>query len=248
MNLNLRKCGNLYVKFDDENNPLYAFEVVGKTIKKFHPMCDDLPETIILPKLKINISDFSTQIDNFKMLYYNRIYQTNNNPNSNQSIINYYMELYGTGAYKLATECFKGIKKSKIIVPVDYSIMIDWNCFDDDAEIELVLPNDMTLKQVYRTFDTGFDYEHENWTLISHKDFNFKSKNTVGINVLDYQPECSYCKFNISNENFDESKSSGNIKSKKNDKRYLRQLINPELMNCKAHNQYQLEPEFDKDI
>ena len=79
------------------------------------------------------------------------------------------MKDYIEGRVKICDGCFQGIKKAKIIVPFENSIMLDWGCFEDDAEIEFLLPENLTLKQIYRRFDTGFDYEHENWTLIGDK-------------------------------------------------------------------------------
>ena len=70
--------------------------------------------------------------------------------------------------------------------------MLDWDCFDQNAQIELQLPSDMGLKQVGRMFDTGFDYKRENWTLIAHKNFNFASANNGdSYDTRDFDPKKS---------------------------------------------------------
>ncbi len=184
MNLELKKCGDLYVYFDENKNPLYAFEVDYNSIKRFYLMCDNMPDEIILPNIKIEDKDYY-KISNSSMLEAIKI------KNEKREVygIEGRLERYAVGAYKVARDCFRGIKKLKIIAPADYAIMLDWGCFDDNSEVEIVLPKNMTLKQVYRCFDTGFEYQRENWTLISHKDFNYESESYCGISVRDFKHE-----------------------------------------------------------
>lgn len=250
MNLELEKCGDLYVYFDPINKkPLYSFEVDDKRIKKFHLMCDQMPEQIILPKIEIQENDFY-KISNSCMLGAIDLikkYKDDEKRRFMASDCERQLEYYATGAFKVAPNCFKGIKKIKLIAPIDYSIMLDWGCFDDHAEIELILPKDMTLKQVYRTFDTGFDYEHENWTLISHKNFNYESGSYCGITVRDFEPEdARFYTYNIS----DGKIVDGGIQSKqkKNENKHFRLNQNPELREYKSRNQSQLEEDFGKEF
>ena len=79
------------------------------------------------------------------------------------------MRDYITGRVKICDGCFSGIEKARIVVPFESSIMLDWDSFDRDAEIEFVLRKNLTLKQIFRRFDAGYDYEHENWTLVGDK-------------------------------------------------------------------------------
>ena len=70
---------------------------------------------------------------------------------------------------RISPKAFKGIDKANIVIPFDTSVMLDWECFDDNSYIKFLIPDTMDLKQVNRMFDTGFDYERENWTLIADK-------------------------------------------------------------------------------
>ncbi len=246
MNLKFKKCGDLYVYFDENKNPLYSFEVDYNRIKKFHLMSEKLPEEIILPKIEISEDDY-LKINNSCMLGANDLLKKYKEKKFITSDCREILEKYATGAFKVATGCFAGIKKIKLVAPVNYSIMLDWGCFDYNAEIELVLPKDMTLKQVYRLFDTGFDYERENWTLISHKDFNYESESYCGIRVVDFKPEYARnYKYKISKENI--GRGGNQIKQKKNDKKYLHTTFNPELKEYKALDYSQLEDDLGKEL
>lgn len=157
-----RKCGNIYIKFDENNNPEYGFEVEDgyhdrKLIRKFIIMTDKPIDTIILPKF------FEKGLDASHI--------TNEDWNKRFYLL---FERYATGEVKLCEDCFKGIKDAKIIVPFTGSIMIDYGSFDGDANIQFITNNNLRLKQVYRRFDSGFDYEHENWTLVADKSFNYQ--------------------------------------------------------------------------
>ncbi len=158
------------------------------------------------------------------------------------------LERYAVGAYKVARDCFRGIKKLKIIAPADYAIMLDWGCFDDNSEVEIVLPKNMTLKQVYRCFDTGFEYQRENWTLISHKDFNYESESYCGISVRDFKHEdARYYKITAS----EQRSASGGMQSqqRKNENKHLYSYnINSELRQCKARDPHQLEEDFTREL
>lgn len=246
MNLKLKKCGDLYVYFDEYKNPLYSFEVDYNIIKKFHLMSEQMPEEIILPKIEIRTDD-CRKISNSCMLGAIDVLKKHKEKQFITAGCKMQLEYYATGAFKVANSCFAEIKKIKLIAPVDYSIMLDWECLDKNAEIELILPKNMTLKQVYRIFDTGFDYERENWTLISHKDFNYESESYCGISVVDFKPEYARnYKYKISNENI--GFSGNRIKQNKNDKKYLHTPFNLELKEYKALNQSQFENDFEKDL
>ena len=170
-----KKCGNMYIMFDENNNPEYGFEV-GKgyknyLIKKFHIMCDKKIDTIVLPKLFEDDTQRYADIDK-----------------ESEYSFHYYL----TGNVKICSDCFNGIKKARIIVPFVSSVMIDWGSFEEDAEIELVLHKNLDLKTVYRRFDTGFDYEREYWTLIGDKDLTGSSRlcgDDYSVREYDYKPD-----------------------------------------------------------
>ncbi len=168
-----------------------------------------MPDKIILPKIQINETDYD-KISNTRMLKAIALLNECKNEKFIISKCKNALEKYANGAMEVATGCFAGIKKLTLVVPADYSIMLGWNCFDNNAEINLELPKDMTLKQIFRIFDTSFDYERENWTLISHKNFNYKNKNYCGIHTTEFKPEyASRYKFTISGKKleFDENKN-----------------------------------------
>lgn len=62
-----------------------------------------------------------------------------------------------------------------------------------NAKLEIVIPNNLTLKQTYRRFDDGFDYERENWALIADKkitrQFGFSGYGNDDFSILEYNEE-----------------------------------------------------------
>lgn len=174
-----RRYGKMYIKFDENNCPKYAFEVDGNRIKKFVPLTDEEIKTIVLPKLTENNRFDIASIDE---------------KNSCQSTLFYQktkMQEYITGSVKICSGCFADLKKTRIVVPFENSIMLDWDSFDSNAKVELVVPSNLTLKQIYRVFDNGFDYERENWTLLGDKKItkNFNIGSGFGMDkfsILEY--------------------------------------------------------------
>ena len=151
-----KNCGKMYIKFDDKNQPEYGFVVSGNNIQKFIPLTDNgsIYIGIILPKIIESAKPEITTIDEsspYKSILYMQKQK---------------LKDYVTGKVKICDGCFEGIKKARIIVPFENSLMLDWGSFDKDADIELVVAKNLNLKQIYRRFDTGFDYEKENWTII----------------------------------------------------------------------------------
>ena len=218
MSLKLRQCGHFYIFFDNIKNPVYAFEIENNIIKKFHLMCDQMPEEIILPKFLIKESDYK-KIDNSHMLEAISYLKKCKKNKFCEQLINSQLEQYAQGSFIIGSDCFNGIKELKIVAPIDYSIMLDNGCFEKDSEIEFILPKDMTLKQVYKTFDTGFEYRQKDWTLISHKDFYYSNNSYCGIKVTDYKPEHSEsCNYKISKEKINFNRNQNNKKD--NDENY----------------------------
>lgn len=188
---NFRKCGAMYIEFDKQNNPEYGFVVddYDNVISKFYPLCDRQLEKISLPVLPTDLV-----MKNNIMLQNLAVQKKMVKTKERTAALKYDYDLieYAKGGVKIASGCFAGIKKLQIVAPVNYSIMLDWNCFDQNAQIELQLPSNMGLKQVGRVFDTGFDYSHENWTLIAHKNFNFASANNRdSYDTRDFDPKKS---------------------------------------------------------
>lgn len=175
-----KKCGDMHIKLDDNNEPEYGFEVSGNKIINFVKLCDKPIEEIVLPRLADDIECPRLE-DNSTFAPYTTNMQKKT------------MKKYVNGNIKICDGCFSGLKKATIVVPFENSVMLDWGSFDRDAEIEFVVPEDYALKQVYRRFDAGYDYEHENWTLIADKNldanFEYNSLGHESYCVMDYNEE-----------------------------------------------------------
>ena len=152
-----KRCGKMFVKFDEKGELEYGFEVKGNEIVKFIPLKDGEINTIILPPLvendEFSLSSVDINSPHKATLYFQKRI----------------MEDYVKGRVRVCNGCFKGLKKARIVVPFENSVMLDWGSFDSDAKVELVIYKSLTLKQIGRVFDTGLDYERENWTLIADK-------------------------------------------------------------------------------
>ena len=181
-----KKCGDMYIMFDDAGAPEYGFKVHEykgsnyAVIEEFIPLSSGPFKTIVLPKV---LED--------QELVYNPKYarrQTKNDKNSSSMwFLEHALEKYVKGHIKVKDECFKGIKEAKIVVPFKTSVMLDWGSFDNDAKIDFVLPKGFCLKQVYRMFDSGFDYERENWTIIADEKLGGQfGTNSDHMSILEY--------------------------------------------------------------
>ena len=80
-------------------------------------------------------------------------------------------KLYLEGKIKFEPGCFAGLKNATIIVPFENSIEFT-DAFDKDSQIELILPKDYSLKEVFSKEDTLIDYYHKNWTIIADKELS----------------------------------------------------------------------------
>lgn len=187
---NLRHCGKMYIKFDQQNNPEYGFVVDDRqVITKFYPLCDRKLEKISLP---VFATDAVMSNEEMARSLQAKQKFVKDNQLSAAAQCDDDLITYAKGSVKIASGCFAGIKRLQIAAPVDYSVMLDWGCFDKDSQIELLLPPDMGLKQVGRMFDTGFDYARENWTLIAHQNFNFTSVDShESYETFDFNPQKS---------------------------------------------------------
>ena len=161
-----KKCGSVYIKFDKEKNPEYGFivdeEYGTKRIRKFLIMTNKNINTIILPNLVhesiVSAKEIKSCTDELTSKHNNRFDK---------------FERYVFGEVEICENCFKGIKKAKIVIPFNGSIMIDYGSFDNNAQIEFVTDQNLSLKHVYRIIDTIVGYEHENWTLVADKSLKF---------------------------------------------------------------------------
>ena len=148
-----KKCGNLYVQFDENNRPEYAFKVKADSwnkgnyiIQEFIPMCDKKFDTVVLPKL---VNDQTTGL-----------------------LFGYKLENYVDGTVHLGRDLFKGFKNIKIVVPFNNSISFADGCFENASQVEFVIPEGLGFKSISRRTNSGFDYIDENWFLIADKKLN----------------------------------------------------------------------------
>ena len=156
VNMNVpQRYGTMYIKFDDNNVPEYAFEFQGNKIKRFFPLTDKEINYIVLPKINraTELSAYIVEgIDEKDPTLYEKKSQLQN---------------YVHGDIKICEGCFQGLKKATIIVPFVNYVMLDWGSFDKEAEIKFILPKSSALKEICRHFDAGYNFER--WTLIGDK-------------------------------------------------------------------------------
>ena len=101
-----KKCGDLWIKFDENNMPKYGFKVDGNVIKKFYSFTEKEIDTIVLPKIVKDV-DLEESFKDRKNIEVHR---------------------YLTGNVKFKDWCFdecKNLSKHlKIVVPFKNSINI----------------------------------------------------------------------------------------------------------------------------
>ena len=161
------RCGDLYIYFDENNISSYAFKVNldFNIIESFINLRDKMPAEIFLP----NINDQSYIVEN-------NIF-TKDFKKASQ---------YLKGNIIVGDNCFKGIKKLKIIVPFNFSVSFDLKAFDKDAVIEISTLANMGLIKVNYTFQTAVDEENESWILLGQK--NLLGKREVLDECFKFKP------------------------------------------------------------
>lgn len=161
------RCGDLYIYFDENNISSYAFKVNFdfNIIESFINLRDKMPAEIFLP----NINEQSYIVEN-------NIF-TKDFKKASQ---------YLKGNIIVGDNCFKGIKKLKIIVPFNFSVSFDLKAFDKDAVIEISTLANMGLIKVNYTFQTAVDEENECWILLGQK--NLLGKREVLDECFKFKP------------------------------------------------------------
>ena len=161
------RCGDLYIYFDENNISSYAFKVNldFNIIESFINLKDKMPAEIFLP----NINGQSYIVEN-------NIF-TKDFKKASQ---------YLKGNIIVGDNCFKGIKKLKIIVPFNFSVSFDLKAFDKDAVIEISTLANMGLIKVEYTFQTAVDEENECWILLGQK--NLLGKREVLDECFKFKP------------------------------------------------------------
>lgn len=160
------KCGDLYIKFDEDGLPNYGFLVYDTTIKKFFNMRNDKEtEEIILPPILTKKLE-EQFLDDEGLKYIGE--------NLSENMINRYsitINTYLKGYVNLEENCFDNLKNKKIIITTNYPIKFQDDAFLKCENISFVLPNNQTLYNIHECYNGYFDYEHSEWNLIGYKSF-----------------------------------------------------------------------------
>lgn len=180
----LRKCGQMWIKFDENNEPEYGFQVNGRKIERFLNLSDKEVNKVILPDI-CEEEPYTPEDLKFIVEHLNDSNYFLNSKNSLQS--------YLKGQIRISPGCFNGSFKNaeqpiKIIVPFEHSLLIDHGAFDDDTKPKFILKKGMQIFKVNRRFDTYFDYEYEFWPLIARKEIK-------DLNLTEYHEDYSVSEF-----------------------------------------------------
>lgn len=150
------KTGKLYVQYDNNNKPIYCFRVKGDRIIEYSNLTEAPQKTIVLPIIKedepfvpLNKEKVNTEI----------AYEEYKN----------YIDEYCNGNIVICRGCFECVKEAKIIVPFENSIKLEYDCFDEDANITFQTNNKLALKQIDLFYDTGFSYEEDSRVIVADK-------------------------------------------------------------------------------
>ena len=143
------KQGDLYIKYDDKGTPEYAFKAKDMagyfiSIEKFYCLKKSMPETIVLPKLDAKKIDITSD-----------------------DIHKRDLASYITGCVQIESWCFSGVKNATIVVPYNNSVRLGWQCFDTDANIKFVVPDNIGLFRVEENYTAGLYSEQFRWTILA---------------------------------------------------------------------------------
>ncbi|MCM1403970.1 MAG: hypothetical protein NC133_00465 [Prevotella sp.] len=198
LNSTLQRCGEMYLKFDTNGRPEYGFTFNAdqRALTKFyHLQNPSLIDTVSrgIKQIELPIWDVpQTPIiaDNQAML---NALRNRQDPITERTLTD-----YAQGGIRVANGCFQGLHELLLVIPSNYSVKLDEDCFDRHAKIELVLPAEMELKQVLRKSNTKNNSVHENWTLVAHRDFNLTNNLAQSsYEVRDFRPTDARCQFTV---------------------------------------------------
>ena len=145
------KQGDLYIKYDEKGTPEYAFKAKDMagyyiSIEKFYCLKKSMPETIVLPKLDAKKIDITSDDVHGRNL-----------------------AAYIAGCVQVESWCFSGVKNATIVVPYNNSVRLAWQCFDTDANIKFVVPENIGLFRGKRDHIAGIYSEQFRWTILADK-------------------------------------------------------------------------------
>ena len=157
-----KKCGDMYIMFDENGNVQYGFVVDYLTIKRFINLSDKMPTEIVLPRL----------VKEDKVTTWPVLTKEQEEELTKEGLMQYVEQQRGKylkGQIMINDKCFKGVKNARIIVTSKEPVNFAESVFDNDAVIEFVLPKQMKIKDVFSRQNGYFDYIDEKWLLIADK-------------------------------------------------------------------------------
>lgn len=185
----LRKCGQMWIKFDENNEPEYGFQVKGRKIERFLNLSDREVTKVILPDI-CEEKAYSPEDLKYYIEHIN---------DENRYLSSKILKSYIKGQIVILSGCFKNSFKNaeqpiEIIVPFEHSLLIDYKAFDDDIKPKFILKNGMQIFKINRVFDTYIDFEYEFWPLIARKEIN-------NLNYKENREDYSVSKFESDRDN-----------------------------------------------
>lgn len=174
LNRKYQKCGDLYIKFDDQGVPEYGFEVRGAQIRKFYNLKNDKePKKIILPP--VSIARLKSVLDDETLKDIEQEIKERGTTIYTPAIARYI-----EGYVDIADECFCDLRDKEIIIKTNYPIAFGNEAFNNCQNISFVLPNNQIIYNAHETHNGAFDYEHFDWYLIGSKNLPLKQLQFFG--------------------------------------------------------------------
>lgn len=167
------KNGQMYIKVDENGKNEYGYIVNNRIIQSVVNLRNDnkVIDEFVLPDFGYDKNEtfYGGTVNKAELLKIKEHFAKNDSRG-----YRYDMVRYLEGSVKIAEDSFKFCKNIaknlKIVVPGDYSIRIDYGAFEDKTKCNFILKNDMDLFTVHNNFDDGFEYVHDYWRLIAHKE------------------------------------------------------------------------------
>ena len=155
-----KKYGEMYIKFDENNEPEYGFIVDGENnITKYVNLSVKDHKKIILPSLVYDYKFYGPS------------------------------KSYLRGKVIICEGCFDWLRKVEIIVPFKNSIAISEKAFCETSEVGLVVPEGYGLRKIMRTCNDGVEKKRDEWVLVADKtmcgEFSFASGDDYAVSECD---------------------------------------------------------------
>lgn len=191
-NSNLPCSAEIYLKFDKYGLPEYGYDFDAKTrtLTKFRQLTNRPLTSIELPIWEVPYAPVPLTTHHESMLTNQQAHQERlaNQPRLAPLTTGLEDTLadYAQGGVTIATGCFQGQTKLRLLVPGDYAVQLADGCFDANADVTLVTASAVTVKRVNHTHQRGSLVTRDSWTLLAHQNFAFHgTDNHHGYRVSD---------------------------------------------------------------